>query len=233
MKDFLFKPEQAQTPVKALSGGEKGRLLLARALAKPSNLMVLDEPTNDLDPETLDLLQEMLACYPGTLILVSHDRDFLDRTVTSVIASGATADGSNMRVAIRTWWCSAAMASGLNREKPAAKSAARPTARAPRQQDPRKRLSPAEQHVLKTSSARIAALNEEISRLERLLADPDLYARDRSAFIAAGRKLASSRDGARGDRGRGEKSQSRRVPPLSERRGCASLPGLNAALSVG
>ena len=86
MKDFLFKPEQARTPVKALSGGERGRLLLARALAQPSNLMVLDEPTNDLDLETLDLLQEMLAAYPGTLILVSHDRDFLDRTVTSVIA---------------------------------------------------------------------------------------------------------------------------------------------------
>ena len=87
MKDFLFKPEQARTPVKALSGGERGRLMLAVALARPSNLLVLDEPTNDLDLETLDLLQEMLANYPGTLILVSHDRDFLDRTVTSVIAS--------------------------------------------------------------------------------------------------------------------------------------------------
>src|SRR6185312_598203 len=87
MKDFLFRPEQARTPVKALSGGERGRLMLARALARPSNLLVLDEPTNDLDLETLDLLQEMLAAYPGTLLLVSHDRDFLDRTVTSVIAS--------------------------------------------------------------------------------------------------------------------------------------------------
>ena len=72
--------------MKALSGGERGRLMLARALARPSNLLVLDEPTNDLDLETLDLLQEMLASYPGTLLLVSHDRDFLDRTVTSVIA---------------------------------------------------------------------------------------------------------------------------------------------------
>ena len=87
MKDFLFRPEQARTPVKALSGGERGRLMLARALARPSNLLVLDEPTNDLDLETLDLLQEMLADYPGTLLLVSHDRDFLDRVVTSVIAS--------------------------------------------------------------------------------------------------------------------------------------------------
>src|SRR5690606_14126513 len=87
MKDFLFRPEQARTPVKRLSGGERGRLMLARALARPSNVLVLDEPTNDLDLETLDLLQEMLAAYPGTLLLVSHDRDFLDRVVAAVIAS--------------------------------------------------------------------------------------------------------------------------------------------------
>ena len=86
MKDFLFRPEQARTRVGVLSGGERGRLLLAVALAKPSNLLVLDEPTNDLDLETLDLLQEMLADYPGTVLLVSHDRDFLDRVVTSTLA---------------------------------------------------------------------------------------------------------------------------------------------------
>jgi ABC transport system ATP-binding/permease protein len=193
MKDFLFKPEQAQTPVKALSGGEKGRLLLARALAKPSNLMVLDEPTNDLDLETLDLLQEMLAYYPGTLILVSHDRDFLDRTVTSVIASEGDgrwieyAGGYSDMVAQRGHGVGA-----LNQEKLAAKSAARPTARAPRRQEPRKRLSPTEQHVLKTSPARIAVLTEEIRRLERLLADPDLYTRDREAFTAAGSAFAKA-----------------------------------------
>ena len=87
MKDFLFRPEQARTPVGVLSGGERARLVLARAFARPSNLLVLDEPTNDLDLETLDLLQERLADYPGTVLLVSHDRDFLDRVVTSVIAS--------------------------------------------------------------------------------------------------------------------------------------------------
>ncbi|MBR0678110.1 ABC-F family ATP-binding cassette domain-containing protein, partial [Roseomonas alkaliterrae] len=86
MKDFLFTPEQARTPLSALSGGERGRLMLARAFARPSNLLVLDEPTNDLDLETLDLLQELVADYAGTVLLVSHDRDFLDRTVTSVIA---------------------------------------------------------------------------------------------------------------------------------------------------
>ena len=87
MKDFLFGPEQANTPVGVLSGGERGRLTLARAFARPSNLLVLDEPTNDLDLETLDLLQELLAEYAGTVLLVSHDRDFLDRVVTSVIAA--------------------------------------------------------------------------------------------------------------------------------------------------
>src|SRR5205814_23292 len=86
LKDFLFAQEQMRTPLEVLSGGERGRLMLARALARPSNLLVLDEPTNDLDLETLDLLQEMLAAYPGTLLLVSHDRDFLDRTVTATIA---------------------------------------------------------------------------------------------------------------------------------------------------
>ena len=87
LKDFLFAPEQANTPVGVLSGGERGRLTLALAFARPSNLLVLDEPTNDLDLETLDLLQERLADYPGTVLLVSHDRDFLDRVVTSVIAA--------------------------------------------------------------------------------------------------------------------------------------------------
>ena len=86
MKDFLFKPEQARTPVRELSGGERARLILARVLARPANLLVLDEPTNDLDMETLDLLQELVAGFAGTVILVSHDRDFLDRTVTSIIA---------------------------------------------------------------------------------------------------------------------------------------------------
>ena len=86
MKDFLFKAEQARTPVRELSGGERARLILARVLSRPANLLVLDEPTNDLDMETLELLQELVAGFAGTVILVSHDRDFLDRTVTSIIA---------------------------------------------------------------------------------------------------------------------------------------------------
>ena len=87
MRDFLFLPEQARTPVSALSGGELGRLMLARAFTSVSNILVLDEPTNDLDLETLDVLQELLADYSGTVILASHDRDFLDRIVTSIIVA--------------------------------------------------------------------------------------------------------------------------------------------------
>ena len=109
MRDFLFPPEQARTPIGKLSGGERGRLMLARALAKPSNLLVLDEPTNDLDIETLDLLQELLGDYAGTILLVSHDRDFLDRVATSVIVGDGDGRGSNMRAAIPTWSPSAAM----------------------------------------------------------------------------------------------------------------------------
>ncbi|HVQ11640.1 MAG TPA: ATP-binding cassette domain-containing protein [Methyloceanibacter sp.] len=196
MKDFLFKPEQARTPVKALSGGERGRLMIARALVRPSNLLVLDEPTNDLDLETLDLLQEMLASYPGTLLLVSHDRDFLDRTVTSVIAFEGEgrwieyAGGYSDMVAQRGHGVGA-----LPQIKPQAPSPvglAR-SARAPRpapSPEQRRRLSNAEQHALKTSPARIAALDAESRRLEHLLANPDFYARDREGFTAAGAELA-------------------------------------------
>jgi ATP-binding cassette subfamily F protein uup len=193
MKDFLFKPEQARTPVKALSGGERGRLILAVALARPSNLLVLDEPTNDLDLETLDLLQEMLASYPGTLILVSHDRDFLDRTVTSVLASEGNghwieyAGGYSDMVAQR-----GGRTSAPPRMKPSAPKGLRPLPPARRASEPRKRLSPTEQHALKTAPARIEALNEEINRLERTLADSGFYARDREGFAAAGARLAKA-----------------------------------------
>ena len=197
MKDFLFRPEQARTPLKALSGGERGRLMLARALARPSNLLVLDEPTNDLDLETLDLLQETLAAYPGTLLLVSHDRDFLDRVVTSVIASDGDgrwteyAGGYSDMVAQRGHGIGA---------KPAAtsrKAALRPApiAATPRA-EPRRRLTFADQHALKTLPARIEALSAEIRRLEGVLADADLYRRDPKAFAASSAALATARDEA-------------------------------------
>jgi ATP-binding cassette subfamily F protein uup len=106
MKDFLFRPEQARTPVSVLSGGERARLTLARPLARPSNLLVLDEPTNDLDLETLDLLQEKLTEYAGTVLLVSHDRDFLDRAVTSIAPAKATEAGSSTPAATPICWLS-------------------------------------------------------------------------------------------------------------------------------
>ena len=193
MKDFLFAPEQARTPVKALSGGERGRLMLAVALAHPSNVLVLDEPTNDLDLETLDVLQEMLASYPGTVLLVSHDRDFLDRTVTSVVAFEGEAEwveyagGYSDMVAQRGHGVVAS-----EPDAPVSKRTSRglPGATPPPPQ--RRRLSPTDQHVLKTAPKRIAALSDEISRLERLLADPDLYLRDRDAFAAASGALAKA-----------------------------------------
>jgi ATP-binding cassette subfamily F protein uup len=192
MKDFLFKPEQARTPVKALSGGERGRLMLARALARPSNLLVLDEPTNDLDLETLDLLQEMLAAYPGTLLLVSHDRDFLDRVVTSVIVYEGDAKwieyagGYSDMVAQRGFGIGACL-----NAKPAA-DASRPPPLARRKSEPKKRLTFTDQHALKTSPGRIGALNAEICRLETVLSDPDLYARDQAGFTAAASALQAT-----------------------------------------
>jgi ATP-binding cassette subfamily F protein uup len=195
MKDFLFKPEQARSPVKSLSGGERGRLMIAGALVHPSNLLVLDEPTNDLDLETLDLLQEMLASYPGTLLLVSHDRDFLDRIVTSTIACEGEgrwieyAGGYSDMVAQRGHGVGAAATKSKSQTPTAAKSvrAARPVRDS---SAARKHLSPVEQHALKTQPARVEKLNAEIKRLEHLLADPEFYARDRDGFAAAGAALA-------------------------------------------
>jgi ATP-binding cassette subfamily F protein uup len=193
MKDFLFRPEQARTPVKALSGGERGRLMLARALARPSNLMVLDEPTNDLDLETLDLLQEMLAAYPGTLILVSHDRDFLDRVATSVIVSEGAgrwqeyAGGYSDMLAQRGAPPSLAPPAETN-EKPKAASPVAPAA-----PKPKRKLSFAEQHALKTLPGRIEKLSVEQKRLEEILSAPDLYRKDPTAFTKATMALAMTK----------------------------------------
>jgi len=194
MKDFLFAPEQARTPVKALSGGERGRLMLAVALAHPSNVLVLDEPTNDLDLETLDVLQEMLASYPGTVLLVSHDRDFLDRTVTSIVAF----EGEGQWIEYAGGYADmvAQRGHGVSEAREPERLAPGPVSRRPADAKPatasRKRLSPTEQHGLKAAPKRIAALRDEIGRLERLLADPGLYAKDRDAFTAAGAALVKA-----------------------------------------
>jgi ATP-binding cassette subfamily F protein uup len=188
MKDFLFTPEQAGTAVGKLSGGERGRLALARALALPSNFLVLDEPTNDLDLETLDLLQEMLGDYAGTVLVVSHDRDFLDRIATSlVVAEGdgrwtEYAGGYSDMVAQRGSGIAARAAMG--RATPPARPA--PAAPAPA---PRQKLSFKDKHALETLPGEIAALAEEIGALSAALADPGLYARDPSGFAELSRRL--------------------------------------------
>ncbi len=192
MKDFLFKPEQARTPIGKLSGGERGRLMLARALAKPSNLLVLDEPTNDLDLETLDLLEEMLADYPGTLIVVSHDRDFLDRIATSVLMSEGEgrwveyAGGYSDMVAQRGRGVDArgAVASQAPKEK-AAKE--KPAERAPA----KAKLTFKEQHALATLPAKMDELKTKRAKLQALLDDPELYAKDAGKFAKASEMFAA------------------------------------------
>ena len=193
MKDFLFLPEQARTPVRVLSGGERARLMLARALARPSNLLVLDEPTNDLDLETLDLLQEMLADYPGTVLLVSHDRDFLDRVVTSVIASEGAgrwidyAGGYSDMIAQR-----AGMPTD-SAETPRAKPKVRKPAAAPPRRAQQPRLSSKEKHALEILPDRMGALAADIARHEAALAHPNLYASDPSGFEKAAEELSHAR----------------------------------------
>ena len=196
MKDFLFKPEQTRSPLSVLSGGERARVVLARALAKPSNLLVLDEPTNDLDLETLDLLQELVADYPGTVLVVSHDRDFLDRVVTSVVASNGDgtwteyAGGYSDMLAQKRGAGRPTMATGRAPDRPAA-APPRP-AESGSPQAARRKLSFKEKHALETLPARIAALETEIGALDARLADPALFTRDRAAFDSATARHAAA-----------------------------------------
>jgi ATP-binding cassette subfamily F protein uup len=180
MKDFLFVPDQARTAVGVLSGGERGRLLLAMSLARPSNLLVLDEPTNDLDLETLDLLEELLADYKGTVLVVSHDRDFLDRVCTSVIV----AEGEGRWQEYAGGYSDMLAQRGRGVEaKPADPGAPRPGSRPPPQAAPaRKRLNFKQQHALETLPARMEAITREIAQLQAALASPGLYERDRARF---------------------------------------------------
>jgi ATP-binding cassette subfamily F protein uup len=185
MKDFLFKAEQARTPVRELSGGERARLMLARVLAKPANLLVLDEPTNDLDMETLELLQELVSGFAGTVLLVSHDRDFLDRTVTSVIApdsngrwveyAGGYADmlaqrgGKKLEDRKRDATTSTPTAATLKAAVELPKAASR-------------KLSFKQKFALENLPQKMEAVSASISRLEDRLADPKYYDRDPTGF---------------------------------------------------
>ena len=201
MQDFLFSPQQARTSLSALSGGERGRLMLARALAKPSNLLVLDEPTNDLDLETLDVLEEMLSTYAGTVILISHDRDFLDRTVNAVLAPEGDgrwtdyAGGYSDMLAQR-----GADLAGRQVQKVRTAASSKPASvQAP--STARRKLSFNDQHALQTLPKEITALQARIVDLQRKLEDPAFYARDAKAFAettgalaAAQSQLASAED---------------------------------------
>ena len=188
MKDFLFTPQQARSPVRVLSGGERARLLLAKVLAAPSNLLVLDEPTNDLDLETLDLLEEMLADYPGTVLVVSHDRDFLDRVASSVLM--AEGGGSFIEYAGGYSDMLAQRGRGVEATEPPAKTK---KSSAPKQRSkadvPARKLSFNDKHALETLPATIAALEKEIAALHVRLADSAFYARDPKGFAAATAKL--------------------------------------------
>ena len=192
MKDFLFTPEQARTPVSALSGGERGRLVLAKALATPANLLVLDEPTNDLDLETLDLLQELLADYAGTVIVVSHDRDFLDRVATAVI----WAEGNGRFTEYAGGFSDAVAQRGedMKARTRSAAAASRPKSRdaEPTRASETKKLSFKDKHALETLPGKMDALRASMEEMKAALADPALYAQDPKRFTSLSEKLGQA-----------------------------------------
>ena len=192
MRDFLFAPEQARSPLKVLSGGERGRLMLALALAKPSNVLVLDEPTNDLDLETLEVLEEMLGAYQGTVLVISHDRDFLDRVVSGVIMP----EGNGRWLEYAGGYSDMLMQRGedlarLPVVKAAAKEKSAPRV-APDATARKRRLNFNEKHALETLPKTIAGLQTRIHDLHQKLHDPDLYKRDRAGFDATSLALAEA-----------------------------------------
>ena len=185
LKDFLFTPEQAKSPVATLSGGEKNRLMLAKVLAQPSNFLLLDEPTNDLDMDTLDLLQDMLGDYDGTMIIVSHDRDFLDKLVTSIIymkGDGSVDEhiGSYSEVLAKL---------SQKEEKNSEKSQKTP----PKNEKPKviktQKLTYNQQRLLQILPSQIEEIEKKIASVTEQLADADLYQNDREKFFALGDEL--------------------------------------------
>jgi ATP-binding cassette subfamily F protein uup len=190
LRDFLFEDRQAHSPVRSLSGGERNRLLLAKLLAKPSNLLILDEPTNDLDMDTLDLLEETLADYEGTLLIVSHDRDFLDRLVTSVIF--VEGDGrleeyvGGYSDALRQRGIDSVAAAG---SKPAANKSAPAPARGPKAVT---KLSYKDQRELDDLPKKMDKLVAEMAAIEAKLADPAFYGRDPEGFAKQSARLTAA-----------------------------------------
>ncbi|WEK42701.1 MAG: ATP-binding cassette domain-containing protein [Candidatus Sphingomonas colombiensis] len=190
LKEFLFDPSIAEAKVGSLSGGERSRVLLAREFARPSNLLVLDEPTNDLDLETLDLLQEVIADYDGTVLIVSHDRDFLDRTVTVTLGLDGSGHVDIVAGGYEEW---------ERQRRPEAKKGAAKAAKAPSSPPPpprpaRAKLSYKDQRDYDQLPTRIEALDAQIARDEASLADPGLYARDAGAFDRLTKAIGAARD---------------------------------------
>lgn len=188
LRDFLFDEKQAKTLVGSLSGGERNRLMLARTLAQPSNLLVLDEPTNDLDVDTLDLLQEVLDEYEGTLLLVSHDRDFLDRLVNGTLVMQG--DG---RVREYAGGYSDYLVQSASESAPQQPTRPERKQAATQPKAPRARMSYKETRELESLPDEIERLNAEREALEAKLADPTLYERDRAAFDDATRRIGDVR----------------------------------------
>ena len=184
MKDFLFRPEQARTPVGVLSGGERGRLALACALAQPSNLLVLDEPTNDLDLETLDLLQEMLDDYPGTVMLVSHDRDFLDRVATSVLVAQGDGEWIEYAGGYSDMLAQTGGAAPAERGTPSQDTKPESTKdkNAAKSDRSSKKLSYKDKLALEKLPQEMERLEKQIVALRETLSDPALYAKDPAKF---------------------------------------------------
>ena len=192
LKDFLFDEAQARAPVRSLSGGERARLMLAKIMARESNLLILDEPTNDLDVETLDLLQDLLGDYAGTVLLVSHDRDFLDRVATSTVVL----EGQGRAQAYAGGW-SDALAQGArigaapeDREAPPAAKSGPDRVVSNAGAKPAAGLSFTETHRLNELPSVIARLEAEMGKLSELLSDPDLYTREPVKFAKATEALA-------------------------------------------
>ena len=191
LADFLFTPERARSPVKALSGGEKARLLLARLFLRPSNLLVMDEPTNDLDVETLELLEEQLLNYRGTLLVVSHDRAFLDNVVTSTYL--LTGDGE-VRVCAGGYAEAKKLEKAVKAEKAERAEKAAPPSTPPPQppQAPRK-LNNRETRELEALPGKMEALEAEIAEIDSALADPSIYAKDNARAVALTARLPVAR----------------------------------------
>ncbi|GAA4214599.1 ATP-binding cassette domain-containing protein [Sphingomonas endophytica] len=189
LKEFLFDPSLTEAKVGTLSGGERSRLLLAREFARESNLLILDEPTNDLDLETLDLLQEVIADYGGTVLIVSHDRDFLDRTVTITLGLDGSGQVDVVAGGYEDW-----ERQRRPRVETAKKAAAKPAAAPPPPAPTRVKLSYKDQRDYDLLPKRIEELDARIAADEAAMADPGLYARDAAAFDRLSRAIAALRD---------------------------------------